>query len=1486
MSREQLETTAKRSDATGYHARVQLERLNRGQSLQSDLDYPIVTWAFGDSLAMVFLPGEVVVDYSLRLKRELDRSRLWVCAYANDAPCYIPSERVLKEGGYEAAGAMVYYDRPGPLASGLEQQIVDAIRRPLEKVFAATFAGDKTDGSVPLSPQQSLKTLQTTSNLRVELVVAEPLIADPVAIDFGADGALWVAEMHDYPAGLDGNYQPGGRIRLVQDRDKNGEYDDSTIFLEGIPFPTGVTAWKSGVLICAAPDILYAEDTDGDDKADVVRKLFSGFGTGNFQARVNSLVPGMDGWIYGSCGLFGGQITNFHGRVVDLGDRDFRIKPDSGELEPATGRTQQGRVRDDWGNWFGCDNSHLAYHYPLAEHYLRRNPHMAPPAARVDVVQSEQAQRLLPVRLSSQRFKLSGPPGNVTAACGMGIYRDDRLGDEYIGDLFTCEPVNLLVHRLKLTPKDSSFIASRPEREAETEFLRSTDGWFRPVQAVTGPDGGLWVVDIYRFVIEHPRWIPQEDLARIDVRAGHSMGRIYRVVRADQSVKPSVRQVARVTDAAARLQLQDASARRRIAALEALRDSLTTDEIARSLVDEHPAIRRFAITLAEHHAAKQVLLPEVLKLADDVDAHVRLQVACSLGEWDDPRIGVVLSRAAATSTDPYLVAAALSSLKADNVESVVAATLAAATTAPPSKAFITGLVATACGFGAEEAVATLVTSILNTPRKRLDGWQRQAMIALFDSLDRRGKKIDSIPSASARHALKLWLTAARDEAAMDSVPDGDRVAAIEFLGREHEHRAQDLLRIGKLVSPQNSLEIQSAAIARLSRLGDAVVPDLLTTNWSSLSPGSRAQVIDSLLGREAWVSLLLDRIERREIGVSEIDAARRQRLLTHANASLGDRAAKVLDGGANLDRQKVFAQHAAVLSLKGSIEQGRAAFTKTCSVCHKVRELGSAVGPDLTALANKSPQFLLQEILDPNRNVDSRYTVYVAVLNDGRSITGILASETSASITLLAAESKRATLLRSELDELRGTGKSLMPEGLERDLSPQAMADILAFLNASRPAPKQFEGNSPAVVKPDRGRLNMLATQAEIYGDQIVFEPKFKNIGYWHGANDHVVWSVDTPDEGEFDVWLDYSCDATSSGNSLVVEGFRPVLRRELASTGGWDRYRLLKLGTIQTSSGAQRITLRPAGAIVRGALADVRGLYLVPRGEPVTAPDSRPETTAIKSATSAAEIARQILDDQVPADRRQAFLDLRTDQAAELIVELSRDLGATSNGSAEEYRRIPWIWHVAIASGKRNRTDELAAVLEVSLPKAGDSLRDWQAVVIGGGVINGISLQGGWPRPRLREVLEKREGLTDRWQSALTSAAGMADDSKTRPGTRYDALRMIAVGDWERRGKQLAKYLAKESHAELQMGAVRGLSDVQMPEVNELLIGNLANLTSSNRNLAVEALLRNDARRVSLLKAIEGKRVEATVLSPLQIKLLRESETESTRTLAERILK
>ncbi len=246
-TRAELEARVKAKGQDAYNAASQLARLDRGEPLQSELDYPVQTWQFGDRLVMVFLAGEVVVDYVLRLKSELDAGRVWVTAYANDVPCYIPSERILREGGYEGGGAMLYYARPTRLKPGIEELIISTVGALVPREFRVAQRSDD-EMPPPKSPAESLRSIRTKPGLRVELVAAEPLVVDPVAIDFGADGSLWVCEMRDYPTGIDRRWKPGGVIKRLRDTDGDGRYDSASVLLDGVPF---VAAAGSSVL--AAP---------------------------------------------------------------------------------------------------------------------------------------------------------------------------------------------------------------------------------------------------------------------------------------------------------------------------------------------------------------------------------------------------------------------------------------------------------------------------------------------------------------------------------------------------------------------------------------------------------------------------------------------------------------------------------------------------------------------------------------------------------------------------------------------------------------------------------------------------------------------------------------------------------------------------------------------------------------------------------------------------------------------------------------------------------------------------------------------------------------------------------------------------------------------------------------------------------------------------------------------------------------------------------
>jgi putative membrane-bound dehydrogenase-like protein len=1074
--RDEWAERAKAQGAEGYYAKVQLAHLDAGEKLPTEISYPILTWQFGKSLAAVFLPGEVVVDYSLRLKKELDASRLWINAYSNDTPAYIPSERVLKEGGYEGGGAMIYYGLPGHFAPGLENKIVSTVESQLGKEFKAhdnKVAG--TQGCQPKSPQESLATIEIRGGLRIELVASEPMIRSPVAIDFGPDGKVWVAEMIDYGCKDGETCPPAGRVSVLEDRDGDGEFETATVFLDKIAEPMGIKLWRKGILISAAPDLLYAEDTDGDGKADIVQKMLTGFDVENPQARLNALTFGLDGWLEAGT-MRGGKVKNLRGEEIDVPNHDFRFQPDTGAIDPENGRTENSRVRDDWGNWFGTDNGVLCFHYPLSDRYVRRNANLLPPPLEVYVVRGTPAQRLFP-RGKIVLLPLSGPRGSATAACGIGIYRDELLGPEFAGNAFSCEPVGQLVHRMILRPKGSTFTAERAADEAKSEFLSSTDNWFRPVQARTGPDGALWIVDMYRYVIEHSRWIPKEVQDELDVYAGNNLGRVYRVLPKDkqhqrlpQFDKLNTQQLATAmdspngtlrdmiqqmlvwkADATAAEPLTDLArnSTRPAVRLQALctldlLGKLSDGQIETALADSHPGVRRQAVRLAESRLKKSPkLLDAVLKLAADPDAFVALQLACSLGETEDPRKIAALSRVAKNhADDQYIVSGLLSSVHDEELGPLVKE-IAQQPPAMLSPVLVNELLELAGAAGNPKTleIATGLADVESSHRKTN---RFAALNAVLVGLHRNPRKGEVLTEDSAKQLRKLT-GECLNIAQRDDVDVKTRAVCIQIVGRSPETSDEDLRTLGSFLSAAHDPQIQLAAIEALADRAQPAVAEVLLGPWQSFTPALRGRVLDVLLSRKQWVAALLAAVQSQTVQAGEIDAPHRAQLVGYPDPDLREKAASSFFDSPSGQRAAVVERYQKALR-SGDAEHGKAVFQKNCSACHQFKGVGSSVGPNIAGRQDKSNEGLLREILDPNRAVEQRYVEYVAVTNDGVVKNGVLVDETGNSIKLRGQQGVDTTLLRSELDSLTTSGKSLMPEGFENQITPEEMSDLLSFL--------------------------------------------------------------------------------------------------------------------------------------------------------------------------------------------------------------------------------------------------------------------------------------------------------------------------------------------------------------------------------------------------------------------------------------------------------
>lgn len=977
------------------------------------------------------------------------------------------------------------------------------MRRLAALVLIATFSARSAAQQLPegfpppKSPAESLKCLKARPGFTVELMAAEPLVQDPIAFAFGPDGKLWVVEMGDYPLGVDGKGKPGGRIKFLEKSASGGRkppvsspYDKATVFLDNLGYPTGVTPWKNGVLVTCAPDIFYAEDTDGDGKADRKVVLFTGFGEGNQQHRVNGLVYGLDNWFYGANGDSGGSIKSLKtGQVVDIRGRDFRIRPGEGLIEAVTGQTQFGRARDDWGNWFGNNNSNPLFHFVLEDRYLKRNPHLLPPDPRVQVSEKPGAAPVYPISRPLPRFNSPQALDHFTSACSAIIYRDDFFGPEFYGNSFVSEPVHNLVHREIVKPKGVTFTSRRADDEQKSEFLASSDSWFRPAMIQVGPDGALWVADMYRIVIEHPQWIPQEWQKKLDLRAGQDKGRIYRVYpegkkprdipRLDKmSTKELVeclespnggtrdmaqqllveRKDAAAKDALLSLFRTSESPRARLHAMMTLEGigGVPLPELVAAMKDEHFGVRKNAILCAEKMLAAQPDKMPFAKLAADPDPSVRLQLAYALGFSTDKTTGALLGRLlVGAGQDRYLAAAVLSSVNQRNWSSFASVVLA-----QPKVADTLTLARLASAYGTPAERSQLLLARLGNGKTPPGPESFVALADWLETLEANRMSLTSLAKNAKTDEEKAWvkhlrsiLDTARQTAVDVKAPLGDRVPALRLLGRDSSTWTADSALLAPLISPQNAEDVQSAAVQALGKINLPSVPEMFLQAWKSASPPVRIEILAALLKRPEWTNKLLDAIEKRQVLVSELDAVRRQQLLLHLNADVRARAEKLLAASSNPDRTKVFQQYLLAMPPKGDADNGKKLFAKHCAVCHQLAGVGQQVGPDLASVPDKSPEGLLTAILDPNRAVEARYVSYLVVTKAGLNLTGVLTNETSTSITLVAADGKKHELLRKDIDELASTGKSAMPEGLEKDISPRDMADLLAFLRG-QPMPQ------------------------------------------------------------------------------------------------------------------------------------------------------------------------------------------------------------------------------------------------------------------------------------------------------------------------------------------------------------------------------------------------------------------------------------------------
>lgn len=878
----------------------------------------------------------------------------------------------------------------------------------------------------PKSTEEALAAFQLKPGFRIELVASEPLLEDPIAIGFDATGAMFACEMRGYSERRD---EELGRVSRLIDEDGDGVYDSSTVYVEGLKWPTGMIPWDGGVFVLAMPDIWYCKDTNGDGVADEKRVVFTGFGEGasrvNVQALANSLTWGPDHRIYGATAGNGGlvrQPDQPEDEALNLRGSDFSFDPRKLDLRKESGTAQYGLCFDDYGQRYVCSNSkHILavyYSWPWNETGKLPSPLVSIPddGGSAEVYRTSDVE---PWRVVRTRWRVQGlvrgpvegggrAEGYFTSASGLSVYRGIALGEGFRGNIFVGDVGSNLLHRklVQRSTDEVALTATRPADEQTVEFLTSTDNWFRPVQCNNGPDGALYVVDMYRETIEHPWSLPESIKAHLDLNSGNDRGRIWRVVAEDHERQPIPEIAAADTEAlvrllqnpngwvrdAAQMQLharQDPEALTLLAALvsdapepsarfaalhsyRALSGDLST-LLPTALKDASPEVRQLALRLSP--------APDLAEAMADTDAWVRYEAVLHALDPDTPAdLASLLSK---SQGDPWIgqTIAAAASLRGNLAE-----TFAPQTDLAFSASLLSGL-----GYRTSSEDAEVLAPLFARARTALS---------------------DASANASQRHA------------------------AIQLLGMNPTFETAELWAVIDSGDP----DLGKLALEALQQRKADWQPSILE-RWADLPAA-----VQTLALARMNDARLLDALESGVLRTVEIPFSRQQSLRSHHDAAIKDRAIQLLGDAPSLNREEAAQQYRPALALQGDPQAGQAHFTQRCAICHLPEGDAEPLGPALNSFRAQGKSMILENLISPNREVAPQYSAWSAELADGSLLLGMLVQESADSVTLGIPGGGQRTIARAEIQRLSNTNQSLMPPALEAGLTLQQMADLLSFV--------------------------------------------------------------------------------------------------------------------------------------------------------------------------------------------------------------------------------------------------------------------------------------------------------------------------------------------------------------------------------------------------------------------------------------------------------
>lgn len=950
----------------------------------------------------------------------------------------------------------------------------------------------------PTRPEKAAEKLEVHPEFDISLVAAEPLINKVMNVDWDEKGRLWVCETPEYPNGRrelnvekwkdSGSWvkkydrDPIDRISWLEDTNGDGVMDKKHVFADKLELVTSFCFYKKGVIACAAPDIWYLEDTDGDEVADKRTVLYTGLGTGDTHAVINNLRWGLDGWVYATHGYSAGHVTSPDGKK-DFGTDGsgvVRFKPDGSAFEQYAsrgGNTWGLDITSDGQVFFTQPTSGNHFLHVVLPEYVLAKGKLPGVMGTNGMLPKEPTYPLM--TWPEQAYVQIDQVGSYTAAAGCAIYEGGAWPKKWNYSYFCTEPTLNIVSHFFVEKDGVTYKAHREAGREKTEFIRSKDLWFRPIENRVGPDGALYVVDFYnQAVIHNDTRGPVHGPANAAVRPDrdHYFGRIWKVQH-KEAKKIAVADLSqKSTDQLLDFVGTSPNGPARQTALRLLDSKLTYDEAKTRVAGLISKVNASNRVLTPQEEAQRIALARVehaLRPSDEkpLEQDVLIDGLGTFGTKLSPEdLYQTIEAGLKTSGASKVVAEALKVFASATNDWTRSAVIAA--TADHAEEVITEALAAPAGveqlvnalIPSARSAETLVVACANSKADALKiiilqglAQQLNDVPALTPELTASLKKLLAQPglAAAALPLVVKWdkagALAAEVKAQIASLTSkledkgaaiADRITAAKALVGIGGDASRQVAGVLSRTDSPNAL--QAAIITAMDEKGS--VTDLVA-NLNGLKPELRTQAFDAILKRPEASLALLGAIQNGKIDPKEIGPGNIARLRTHPNKQVAKQANAMIDKLSPNAKAKneLIAQLTPEVEKPGDAVKGKAMFTAACAVCHKLGDVGLRdVGPQLTGMGAHGPAELLVHIVDPNREVDPSFWAWNITTKKGETLAGVIITENQASLTLRN-QGGDFEIKKADIATRENTRRSLMPEGLE-GLGAENIRDILAFI--------------------------------------------------------------------------------------------------------------------------------------------------------------------------------------------------------------------------------------------------------------------------------------------------------------------------------------------------------------------------------------------------------------------------------------------------------